>query len=93
MRLVRSRRQDCFYKKGPCFWCAVVANLGDGFSLRKPTSWLNQVELYLARNMLLTSIDQLWVADITYIRLRDEFVFLAVILDACSLSTTHAHVP
>jgi len=32
----------------------------------------------LARNMLLTSTDQLWVADITYIRLRDEFVFLAV---------------
>jgi putative transposase len=38
----------------------------------------------LARNMVLTSTDQLWVADITYIRLRDEFVFLAVILDACS---------
>jgi len=28
--------------------------------------------------------DQLWVADITYIRLRKEFVFLAVILDAWS---------
>jgi putative transposase len=40
----------------------------------------------LARDMVLTSIDQLWVADITYIRLRDEFVFLAVILDACSRS-------
>ena len=38
----------------------------------------------LARNMVLTGIDQLWVADITYIRLRDEFVFLAVILDAYS---------
>jgi putative transposase len=38
----------------------------------------------LARDMVLTSTDQLWVADITYIRLRDEFVFLAVILDACS---------
>jgi putative transposase len=38
----------------------------------------------LARNMILTSTDQLWVADITYIRLRDEFVFLAVILDAHS---------
>jgi hypothetical protein len=37
-----------------------------------------------ARNMSLTSIDQLWVADITYICLRDEFVFLAVILDAYS---------
>jgi transposase InsO family protein len=38
----------------------------------------------LAREMEVTDIDQLWVADITYIRLQDEFVFLAVILDACS---------
>jgi putative transposase len=38
----------------------------------------------LARNLVLTGVDQLWVADITYIRLREEFVFLAVILDAYS---------
>jgi putative transposase len=38
----------------------------------------------LARTMNLTTTDQLWRADITYIRLRDEFVFLAVILDAYS---------
>lgn len=38
----------------------------------------------LARDMALTGLDQLWIADITYIRLRDEFVFLAVILDAYS---------
>jgi putative transposase len=38
----------------------------------------------LARKMVLTDVDQLWVADITYIRLREEFVFLAVILDAYS---------
>jgi putative transposase len=38
----------------------------------------------LARQLVLTGVDQLWVADITYIRLRDEFVFLAVILDAYS---------
>jgi transposase InsO family protein len=38
----------------------------------------------LARDIVLTDVDQLWVADITYIRLRDEFVYLAVILDACS---------
>src|ERR1700724_643920 len=36
----------------------------------------------LARTLLLTSVDQLGVADITYIRLREAFVFLAVILDA-----------
>jgi transposase InsO family protein len=38
----------------------------------------------LAAAMILTGIDQLWRADITYIRLREEFVFLAVILDAFS---------
>lgn len=38
----------------------------------------------LAEEMLLTGTDQLWRADITYIRLREEFVFLAVILDAYS---------
>lgn len=34
--------------------------------------------------MVLTGVDQLWIADITYIRLEVEFVFLAVILDAFS---------
>jgi transposase InsO family protein len=38
----------------------------------------------LVPQMVLTDVDQLWVADITYIRLRDEFVFLSVILDAYS---------
>jgi transposase InsO family protein len=42
------------------------------------------VYLNLARRMKLTGINQLWVADITYIRLRREFVFLAVILDGFS---------
>jgi len=38
----------------------------------------------LAKQMVLSDINQLWVADITYIRLRSEFVYLAVILDAYS---------
>ena len=38
----------------------------------------------LAKGMTPTSINQLWVADITYIRLEREFVYLAVILDAFS---------
>ena len=38
----------------------------------------------LAGKMVLTDVDQLWRADITYIRLREEFVFLAVVLDAYS---------
>jgi putative transposase len=32
----------------------------------------------------LTGINQLWVADITYIRLREEFVYLALVLDVYS---------
>jgi transposase InsO family protein len=38
----------------------------------------------LAAEIVPTAINQLWVADITYIRLRFEFVYLAVILDAFS---------
>jgi putative transposase len=38
----------------------------------------------IARQMVLTGVDQLWRADITYIRLQDEFVYLAIILDAYS---------
>ena len=38
----------------------------------------------LAGQMAPTAINQLWVADITYIRLRTEFVYLAVVLDAFS---------
>jgi putative transposase len=38
----------------------------------------------LAGGMELTAVNQLWVADITYIRLREEFVYLSVMLDAYS---------
>jgi putative transposase len=43
-----------------------------------------EVYLNLASHLKLTGINQLWVADITYIRLQSEFVYLAVILDAFS---------
>ena len=43
-----------------------------------------EVYLNLARRLTLTGINQLWVADITYIRLRTEFVYLAVLLDGFS---------
>ena len=38
----------------------------------------------LAQKMKLTGLNQLWVADLTYLRLSGEFVFLAVVLDAFS---------
>jgi putative transposase len=43
-----------------------------------------EVYLNLASRMKLTGVNQLWVSDITYIRLRNEFVYLAVILDGYS---------
>jgi transposase InsO family protein len=51
----------------------------------------------LAAELVLSDVNQLWRADITYIRLREGFVYLAVILDAFSrrvigwaLDTRHA---
>jgi putative transposase len=41
--------------------------------------WVN-----LASRMQLTGIDQLWVADLTFLRLAEEFLYLAVVLDAFS---------
>src|SRR5258708_24376522 len=38
----------------------------------------------LAGRMKVTGINQLWVADITYVRLNREFVYLAVVLDRFS---------
>lgn len=38
----------------------------------------------LPPGMEVTGINQLWIADITYIRLEEEFVYLAVVLDAYS---------
>jgi transposase InsO family protein len=38
----------------------------------------------LARRLIPTGLDQLWVADITYVRLAEAFVYLAVVVDAFS---------
>jgi transposase InsO family protein len=43
-----------------------------------------EIAVNLARRMKLTGVNQLWVADITYIQVWREFVFLAVVLDAYS---------
>jgi transposase InsO family protein len=46
----------------------------------------HELEVYvnLARRMQLSAPDQLWVADITYVRLAQEFVYLAVVVDGFS---------
>ena len=36
----------------------------------------------LARGMELSGLDQLWIADITYLHLAEEFGYLAIVLDA-----------
>jgi len=38
----------------------------------------------LSQHLVLSDINQLWVADLTYVRLLEEFVYLAVVLDAWS---------
>jgi putative transposase len=38
----------------------------------------------LARRLVPTTVNQLWAADITYVRLSEEFIYLAVVLDAFS---------
>lgn len=53
-----------------------VATTDSGHDLR--------VYLNLAAHMELTGINQLWVADLTYIRLAEEFLYLALVLDAFS---------
>ena len=39
---------------------------------------------HLAARLALTAVNQLWVADITYVRLRETFLYLAIVLDAYS---------
>ena len=73
-RLVRIMREDnllCLRK--PLFKPATT-NSRHGWRV-----WPN-----LARHLAPMATDQLWVADITYVRLDEAFVFLAVILDAFS---------
>jgi len=55
-----------------------------GFKITTNSNHKFEVHLNLASRMKLSGINQLWVADITYIRLKTEFVYLAVILDGFS---------
>jgi putative transposase len=44
----------------------------------------HEVHINLAARMTVTGVDQLWVADITFIKLQVQFVFLAVVIDRYS---------
>jgi putative transposase len=64
-------------------------------AFRPPTTDSNhQMRFYLnlAARLQLSGPDQLWIADITYIRLRSEFVYLAVVLDGWSRKVIGWHL-
>ncbi len=72
-RVLRLMREDNLLAVQPKSFVATTDSAHD-----------QEVYLNLARRMKPTAINQLWVADITYIRLRGEFVYLALVLDAFS---------
>ena len=57
---------------------------GDWFRPADHSLRAARIYLNLANRMTVLGPNQLWVADITYIRLTREFVYLAVVLDAFS---------
>lgn len=52
----------------------------------KTTNSEHSLQIYpnLTKDLVVKTLNQLWVADITYIRILAGFVYLAAILDACS---------
>jgi transposase InsO family protein len=73
-RIARIRRQDNLLTlRRPAFRPATTD------SVHAHTRWPN-----LVRNLVLTGVNQVWVADITYVRLDEAFVYLAVVLDVFS---------
>jgi transposase InsO family protein len=72
-RVVRIMRED-----------NLLAVRQERFSNRGATIRSVGIYLNLANRMRLSGPNQLWIGDITYIRLSREFVYLAVILDAFS---------
>jgi transposase InsO family protein len=63
------------------------------FKLTTNSNHKGEIYLNLASRMKLTGINQFWVADITYIRLKAEFVCLAVILDGFSRKVVGWELP
>jgi len=72
-RVLRLMREDNLLAVEPKVFIATTQSNHDA-----------DVYLNLASRMKLNAINQLWVADITYIRLRQEFVYLALVLDVFS---------
>ena len=73
-RIARIMRQDNLLALGKPAFRPATTDSRHGWRI-----WPN-----LARHLRTTAVNQLWVADITYVRLAEAFVYLAVILDAFS---------
>jgi putative transposase len=64
----------------------------DNLLVARHTEWLRasgsayELEIYLnlAKRMKISGTNQLWIADITFVRLKTEFIYLAGVLDAFS---------
>ena len=51
---------------------------------KKPDSDSDEMKYNLTKDLVLTDINQYWADDITYICLKREFVYLAVVIDVFS---------
>lgn len=88
-RLTAELRQQGWVVNGKCV--LRLTRLDNLLSLRRrkfvvTTESRHCYGLYpnLAESVKLVTVNQLWVADITYVRLREAFIYLAVVLDAFS---------
>lgn len=65
----------------------LMRRLGIQPKIKRKTVWTTQSRHgwrrypNLVRELTITHLDQVWVADITYVRLRFEFIYLAIVLD------------
>jgi len=72
-RIARIMREDNLIGTQMQLSCALSEPQGHG-----------EIYINLAHRMRLTGANQLWVADIAFVRLKREFVYLAVVLDRFS---------
>jgi putative transposase len=70
----------------------IVQKASGGWLQEKRTFGTMTTDLLALSDWLMNYGDQVWVSDITYIRLRDEFAYLAVIMDVFTRSIRGWHL-
>jgi putative transposase len=63
---------------------SLIGTKVDSSSVSTDPQGYGEIYLNLANRMTVTGTNQLWVADITFVRLKREFVYLAVVPDRFS---------